>query len=318
MPDLPPTPHDPRAQHAPRDRIGATPTDLAELFAFDSFAHFNVDLPFAAEPETATEPHHRPRLAVVRERATADPAVAAETDWVHDPIVVARGLTKTYRTGDIEVPALRGVDLDIRAGEFLAITGPSGNGKSTLLNCLSGLDDLDGGTVVVDGQDLAELSHRRRAAHRAARMGFVFQGFNLIGVLSARENVEIPLLTAGVDPAEARRRATTMLQRVGLDGRGEHRPAELSGGQQQRVAIARALVGDPAVIWADEPTGNLDSTTAASIVDLFGEVHAAGRTLVMVTHDPTVAATADRIVRVVDGRIAPATGDAGSARAERA
>ncbi|MGH1503058.1 MAG: ABC transporter ATP-binding protein [Acidimicrobiales bacterium] len=265
---------------------------VAHLFAYDSFAHFRVDGP-EAEPS--------PAVAAADAVATVSPLLVVPDP---EPIVEARGVTKTYRTGSLEVPALRGVDLDIVAGEFVAITGPSGNGKSTLLNCLSGLDHIDAGTIVVDGRDLAQLGPKQRAAHRASRMGFVFQGFNLIGVLSARENVELPLLTSGVRPADARSRADEMLAKVGLADRAGHRPAELSGGQQQRVAIARALVSDPAVIWADEPTGNLDSSTAAAVAELFAEVNAAGRTLVMVTHDPAMAAIADRTIRVVDGRVA--------------
>lgn len=221
-----------------------------------------------------------------------------------DVAVLARNLVKSYRSSGLVVHALRGVDLDIGRGEFLAIVGPSGNGKSTLLNCLSGIDDVDEGIVTVDGQDLARLDHKKRAAHRAATMGFVFQGFNLIGVLSAVENVEIPLLAQKVKPAEARRRASQMLARVDLGSRLDHRPGELSGGQQQRVAIARALVTDPAVIWADEPTGNLDSSTARAIADLFVAVNEEGHTVVMVTHDDGLAERAHRVVRVVDGRVA--------------
>lgn len=221
-------------------------------------------------------------------------------------LISARGVRKTYRSGDLEVEALRGVDLDVAPGELVVVMGPSGNGKTTLLNCCSGIDDIDEGTVVIDGLDIHRLSDRKRTAHRAARMGFVFQSFNLIPVLSAAENCELPLLAAGAKPAEARRRAAELLTRVGLGSRRHHRPAELSGGEQQRVAIARSLVAEPAVVWADEPTGNLDSTTAAHVLELFGEVNAEGQTLVVVTHDPTIGNWAQRVITVTDGRI---TGD---------
>ena len=222
-------------------------------------------------------------------------------------LVSARGVEKTYRTGDVVVPALRGVDLDIAAGEFVVVMGPSGNGKSTLLNCLSGLDEIDGGTVVIDGLDIHALSDRKRTSHRAERMGFVFQSFNLIPVLSAVENAELPMLAAGSKPKAARQRAMELLDRVGLADRASHRPAELSGGEQQRVAVARALVTDPAVVWADEPTGNLDSATAASVLELFHEANRAGQTMVVVTHDREIGATADRLVEVRDGLIASDT-----------
>ena len=219
-------------------------------------------------------------------------------------LISARDVTKTYRTGDVTVDALRGVDLDISAGEFVVIMGPSGNGKSTLLNCLSGLDSIDGGEVHIDGQAIHQLSDRDRTAHRAATMGFVFQSFNLIPVLSAAENVELPLLASGRKPKEARQAADRLLARVGLGDRGRHRPAELSGGEQQRVAVARALVTEPAVVWADEPTGNLDSATAKDVLELFHEVNGNGQTMVIVTHDHEIGATADRLVAVQDGRIA--------------
>ena len=203
---------------------------------------------------------------------------------MHDsqgPILSARGVVKTYRTGTNEVHALRGIDLDVRSGELLMIMGPSGNGKTTLLNCLSGLDDIDAGTVTVDGDDLFAMSDGARTRHRANRMGFVFQFFNLIPVLSARENVELPLLVTGVAPKQAHERARDMLARVGLADRADHRPGELSGGEQQRVTVARALVAEPALVWADEPTGALDSQTAGEIVELLHEVHAAGQTHVI-------------------------------------
>ena len=220
-----------------------------------------------------------------------------------EPILSARGVTKTYRTGSHEVTALRGADLDVHAGELVMVMGPSGNGKTTLLNCLSGLDDVDAGTVHVDGQDLFACSDRERTRLRATRMGFVFQSFNLIPVLSAVENVELPLLVTGVPVRNARARAQELLARVGLAQRAGHRPGQLSGGEQQRVTVARALVAEPAIVWADEPTGALDSHTAGGIVELLHEVHAAGQALVVVTHDEQLGRAGDRLVQVRDGRI---------------
>ncbi|HUG84106.1 MAG TPA: ABC transporter ATP-binding protein [Euzebya sp.] len=222
---------------------------------------------------------------------------------LQEPILTARGVVKTYRTGTHEVHALRGVDLDVRAGELVMIMGPSGNGKTTLLNCLSGLDDIDGGTVTVDGTDLFAMSDADRTRHRAQRMGFIFQAFNLIGVLTAAENVELPLLVTGVTSRQARKRARDMLARVGLADRADHRPGELSGGEQQRVTVARALVTEPALVWADEPTGALDSHTAGETVELLHEVHAAGQTLVVVTHDENLGRSGQRLVQVRDGLI---------------
>ena len=218
-------------------------------------------------------------------------------------IIQATDVVKTYDTGDVKVHALRGVSLTVPRGEMLAIMGPSGCGKTTLLNCLSGLDDVDEGSVWVDGQDIHGMDDASRTTHRARHMGFIFQSYNLIPVLSAVENVELPLLLIGVRPAKARSRAQQMLDRVGLGARADHRPNELSGGEQQRVAIARALVTRPAIVWADEPTGNLDSHTAASVLDLLREVHASGQTLVVVTHDAGIARSAWRLVRMQDGLI---------------
>ena len=220
-----------------------------------------------------------------------------------DPILVAQGVRKIYRSGSSDVLALKGLDLEVGPGEFLAVMGPSGSGKTTLLNCLSGLDEIDAGRVVIDGHSIHELSDAKRTRHRAETMGFIFQAFNLIPVFTATENVELPLLLAGVSEAEARRRARETLSSVGLGHRLDRRPPELSGGEQQRVAIARALAGRPRIVWADEPTGNLDSEMAAAVMDLLVELHAQGLTIVLITHDPTVAARADRLITVKDGEL---------------
>ncbi len=226
------------------------------------------------------------------------PAATART------LLQSRNVTKTYRTGAVEVHALRGIDLEIQTGEMIMIMGPSGHGKTTLLNCLSGLDDIDGGTVLIGEHDVHASSDRARTKFRAEQMGFIFQSFNLIGVLSAVENVEIPLLVTGHSARAARSIASDMMARVGLDNRLRNRPNELSGGEQQRVAIARALVTKPAIVWADEPTGNLDSATAESILGLLGEVHDQGQTLVIVTHDKAIADAGTRIVHIEDGLVA--------------
>jgi putative ABC transport system ATP-binding protein len=218
-------------------------------------------------------------------------------------ILSARGVTKTYRTGSTDTVALRGVDLDFNCGELITVMGPSGNGKTTLLNCLSGLDEIDGGTVVVDGDEIHSMPDAKRTEHRARRMGFIFQSFNLIPVFTAAENVELPMLLGGKADKGARERARDMLARVGLDHRCDHRPAELSGGEQQRVAIARALVTNPAIVWADEPTGNLDSHTAADILDLLREMHSGGQTLVVVTHDHDIGASGERLLEMHDGQV---------------
>ncbi len=221
----------------------------------------------------------------------------------NEALLQATGVRKVYRTGAEEVIALRDVDLTVADGEFVAVMGPSGSGKTTLLNCLSGLDEIDGGTVLLDGNDLHEMSDADRTLDRARSMGFVFQAFNLIPVFTAAENVELPLLLGGTAAAEARRRAVETLTRVGLGHRTGHRPPELSGGEQQRVTIARALAGRPRLVWADEPTGALDTETASSVMELLRELHEDGLTLILVTHDPDVGAAADRLVRMVDGSI---------------
>ena len=224
-------------------------------------------------------------------------------------ILVARDVRKIYRTAAGSVEALRDLSLTIAPGEFLAVMGPSGSGKTTLLNCLSGLDEIDGGSVIVEGESLHEMPDARRSRHRAEKMGFIFQAFNLIPVFTAAENVELPLLLAGESPAESRRRAEETLERVGLGPRKNHRPNELSGGEQQRVTIARALAGRPAIVWADEPTGNLDTETAGSIMELMRDLNAEGLTLVLVTHDPAIGETAGRLIRMRDGQI-ESSGDA--------
>ena len=220
------------------------------------------------------------------------------------PILVASEVSKIYRTGDVAVPALRELSISVETGELVAVMGPSGSGKTTLLNCLSGLDDIDSGTVAVQGRDLFAMGDGERTEHRAHTMGFIFQAFNLIPVFSASENVELPLLLTGVAPSVARGRAVAMLQRVGLGHRVDHRPAEMSGGEQQRVTIARALVAQPAIVWADEPTGNLDSAMATEIMDLLCELNRRdGQTIVLVTHDPGIGARASRLIRMRDGRL---------------
>lgn len=219
------------------------------------------------------------------------------------PILVATGVTKTYRTGAETVVALRDIDLEVAAGEFVAVMGPSGSGKTTMLNCLSGLDEIDAGAVEVDGRDLGAMSDAERTKHRASTMGFIFQAFNLIPVFSSTENVELPLLLAGVPAKQARAAAQKTLARVGLGHRLNHRPPELSGGEQQRVTIARALAGQPKIVWADEPTGNLDSETAGQVMDLLRELHREGLTLMLVTHDQDIGATAERRIEVRDGSI---------------
>jgi putative ABC transport system ATP-binding protein len=218
-------------------------------------------------------------------------------------ILVARGVRKLYRTGAETVEALRDLDLSILRGEFLAVMGPSGSGKTTLLNCLSGLDDIDAGSVIVEGKDIHGLSDAQRTRDRAEHMGFIFQAFNLIPVFTAAENVELPLLLAGVGVSESRRRSEETLERVGLGHRKGHRPNELSGGEQQRVTIARALAGRPALVWADEPTGNLDTETASAVMDLLVELNRDGLTLVLVTHDAAIGERAARLVRMRDGAI---------------
>ena len=220
------------------------------------------------------------------------------------PIVEAKAIVKTYDTGAVRVEALRGVDLILERGEMAAIMGPSGCGKTTLLNCLSGLDTVDEGDVVIDGTSLAHMSDRERTDYRARHMGFVFQFYNLMPVLSAVENVELPLLVSRVDGRTARRRALEALDLVGIVDRAEHVPDELSGGERQRVTIARSLVNDPAIVWADEPTGDLDSENAQEIVALMRRLNVErGLSFLIVTHDIAVGRQTDRIVRMLDGTV---------------
>jgi ABC-type lipoprotein export system ATPase subunit len=220
------------------------------------------------------------------------------------PIVEARSVVKTYDTGAVRVEALRGVDLALGRGEMAAIMGPSGCGKTTLLNCLSGLDAVDGGEVVIDGTSLSEMSDRDRTDYRARHMGFVFQFYNLMPVLSAVENVELPLLVSRVKAGAARRLALEALDLVGLADRASHVPDELSGGERQRVTIARSLVNDPAIVWADEPTGDLDSENAQDIVALMRQLNLErGLSFLIVTHDIAVGRRTDRIVRMLDGAV---------------
>jgi putative ABC transport system ATP-binding protein len=219
------------------------------------------------------------------------------------PVLSLVDVRKTYRNGSLEVEALRGVSLDVAHGEYVAIMGPSGSGKSTLMHILGCLDVPTSGSYRLAGDDVATMDEAALAAVRNRQIGFVFQQFNLLPSLTAARNVELPLTYAGVAPTARRQRAHDALARVGLSDRLEHRPGELSGGQQQRVAVARALVSDPALILADEPTGNLDSASAADMLALFAELHQTGRTIVLITHESEVAVSAQRVVRIRDGRL---------------
>jgi putative ABC transport system ATP-binding protein len=221
-----------------------------------------------------------------------------------DAIIELNGLVKTYDTGEVQVQALRGVDLTVERGEMVAIMGPSGCGKTTLLNTASGLDDPTEGSITIEGTDLGSLDDNTKTSYRATRMGFIFQFYNLLPVLSAVENVELPLLVSGTPPAEARRLALAQLDRVGLGEWVDHRPGQLSGGQRQRVTIARALVNNPTIVWADEPTGDLDSVTANQIMDLLtGLNEEQDQTFVIVTHGREIADRCHRIVHMRDGLI---------------
>jgi ABC-type lipoprotein export system ATPase subunit len=250
-------------------------------------------------------------MAVLNERAAPAPTTGAEQRMApiaaasdEGPIVEASKVDKRYDTGKVAVHALRGVSFNVPRGEMVAIMGPSGSGKTTLLNCLSGLDAIDDGEVLIEGVALRAMSDDERTDYRARRMGFVFQFYNLMPVLSAVENVELPLLVARVSAKRARAKALEALDMVGLVERASHVPDELSGGQRQRVTIARALVNEPAIVWADEPTGDLDSENAEEIVALMRTLNRdRGLTFLIVTHDISVGRATDRIVRMVDGQI---------------
>ena len=220
------------------------------------------------------------------------------------PVIELDHIHKVYTMGDVEVHALRGVSLTIREGEFVAIMGASGSGKSTMMNILGCLDQPTRGTYILDGQDVSQMSRDERADVRSKKLGFVFQGFNLLSRTSAIENVELPMLYAGIDTQERQRRAKEALAAVGLAGREQNHPNQLSGGQQQRVAIARALVNQPAMILADEPTGNLDSRTSVEVMEIFQRLNREqGITLILVTHEPDISEYAQRVVVFKDGKI---------------
>lgn len=222
----------------------------------------------------------------------------------NNTIIHATNVHKTYHTGTVAVPALRGIDLSVKRKEVIAVMGPSGCGKTTLLNCLSGLDEADEGKILIEGSTLTEMSDHERTDYRARRMGFVFQFYNLLPVLSAVENVEMPLLVAGIRPSAAREQALEALAQVGLSERANHRPAELSGGERQRVTLARALVNNPVIVWADEPTGDLDSETADQVMDLLVRLNdERDLTFLLVTHARRVAARCTRVVQMRDGQI---------------
>lgn len=219
-------------------------------------------------------------------------------------IVIARKLTKTYDTGEIEVRALRGVDLDVRRGEMVAVMGPSGCGKTTLLNCLSSIDDFNGGEVWIGGRRISQMGDNEKTDFRAMKMGFIFQNYNLLPVLRTVENVELPLLVRGENPKAARKKALEILSAVGLEEEAMKKPAELSGGQQQRVSIARALVNDPDIVFGDEPTGNLDSETTKEVLDVMKRLHEEKRlTFIIVTHDSTVGNSTERVLLMRNGVI---------------
>jgi putative ABC transport system ATP-binding protein len=235
----------------------------------------------------------------------AEPAEAVERPALSEagpPLVAIRDLQKIYVRGEQAVPVLLGIELDIARGDFVSLMGPSGSGKSTLLNLVAGIDKPTGGSIVVDGVDIAHLGDADLAAWRAAHVGFIFQFYNLMPVLNAFENVELPLLLTNLSRRERREHVDTALEMVGLSDRADHYPNELSGGQQQRVAIARALIADPTLIVADEPTGDLDRATGGEILDLMEQLNAElGKTIVMVTHDPRAAARARRMVHLEKG-----------------
>lgn len=218
-------------------------------------------------------------------------------------MIIFEEVSKTYRIGDAEVHALDHANMHVDEGEFVAIVGPSGSGKSTMMNIVGCLDTLDSGTYLLDGQAIEEYSEAELTRIRNEKIGFIFQSFNLIGTMTAEENVELPLIYQRMEKNERRTRVQEALEKVGLAARGAHKPNELSGGQQQRVAIARALVTEPSLFLADEPTGNLDSRTGHEIMGLFHEMHEQGNTIVLITHDESVAQQATRSIHIFDGRI---------------
>ena len=225
-------------------------------------------------------------------------------NYLTESIITAESINKTYRSKDITVRALADVSLEVTKGEMVAVMGPSGSGKTTLLNCLSGLDSIDSGDVIISGQLLRQMSDDKLSEYRAKSMGFVFQAYNLLPVITAQENVELPIILAGSSQKEARQKAVEKLEMVGLEDRLDHLPAELSGGQQQRVAIARALSNDPSIVWADEPTGNLDSSNATEIMDLIKKLnYEQQQTFVLVTHSEDIGSQTNRILRMSDGEI---------------
>ena len=230
-------------------------------------------------------------------------------------LIELRDISKVFLTDEVETHALAGISLGVTRGEYLAIAGPSGCGKTTLLALLGLLDTPTAGEYLLDGKPVAGLSAAQRAEIRNRQIGFIFQAFNLIGDLTVAENVELPLTYRGMDGAERRRRVTAALERVGMSHRAKHYPAQLSGGQQQRVAVARAVAGDPLILLADEPTGNLDSTNGESVMELLQELHRGGATICMVTHDPRYAAHADRTIHLFDGKLVDETRGAGMAGA---
>ena len=221
----------------------------------------------------------------------------------NETVIHMSGIRKIYDTGKVKVEALKGIDLEVGKGELIAIVGPSGSGKSTLMNLIGCLDTPTEGTYTIGGDNVAGVTRDQLAEIRNRRIGFVFQAFNLLPHITALENVELPLLFGGVKPAVRRERAKELLTRVGLGERYDHKPTELSGGQMQRVAIARALAMDPDIVLADEPTGNLDSSSGTDIMSIFTDLWKAGRTVVIITHDPALAKRASRIVEIRDGRI---------------
>ncbi len=241
--------------------------------------------------------HYPPVTAPMPPMAGPHPSIAT-------PIIQALDVVKVFDTGKVKVPALRGVSFAVGRGEMVAIMGPSGSGKTTLLNCLAGLEAIDAGQIIVDGTDIATMNDKTKTEYRARHMGFVFQFYNLLPVLSAVENVELPLVVSGVNTKEARERAMRVLELVRLTEWAAHKPAELSGGQRQRVTIARALVNEPAIVWADEPTGDLDSETADEIISLMQDLNTRhDQTFVIVTHDAGVGARCQRIIKMRDGQI---------------